>query len=297
MIRLALLRTLASLGALWVGVLASHANAAGCARDVARSSEISVPPSTERVANALWTYAANYSPVAWRVSVVDGRICAEPTLRAEDPPVGPRPAFKTEVDGFRGASRFARVDDGWLVGFNHGEFGAALYWFSLDGRRHYRMLEDQVDPQVIAFFPMGKDLGAIEGLDHLGLSTGSVIRIARNAAQGQWQVHTVARLPQTPYAVAVSKQGLALMVLSESLVTFDSQHGITTLNASMPWGGLYPNSAVLSPDEQTLYIGMRQYVGEFDLKTRQLRMLLPPGARLNRLSARVEQEIRATLSR
>jgi hypothetical protein len=29
----------------------------------------------------------------------------------------------------------AQVDDGWLVGFNHGEFGAALYWFSKDGNR------------------------------------------------------------------------------------------------------------------------------------------------------------------
>ena len=38
----------------------------------------------------------------------------------------------------------ARVDDGWLVGFNKGEFGAALYWFSADGKQNYKISDHQV---------------------------------------------------------------------------------------------------------------------------------------------------------
>lgn len=290
-----LLRTTASIAAVSTSALAFQAKASTCAHEVAQSSEIAVPAASDQIAHELWSYAANYSKLEWRVSVVDGRICADP--HKEGTLVGPRPAFKPEADGFRGASRFARVDDGWLVGFNHGEFGAALYWFSADGKRHYRMSENQVDPQVVDFFPLGRDLGAIEGLAHLGLADGSIIRITRGAAPGRWQVRTVVRLPTTPFAVAVPKQGPALMVLLDSIVSFDGQRKVEPLIANAPWSFLYPNSAVLSPDEQKLYIGMRQYVGEFDLKTRKLRMLLPTGAALNRLSPQDEQQIRASETR
>jgi hypothetical protein len=292
-----LLCAVASISALWAGVQASDARASSCAYDVGQSSEIGVPPSTERVPHALWSYAANYSSLEWRVSVADGHICADLVPDTERLRTGARPAFEPEADGFRGASQFARVNDGWLVGFNHGEFGAALYWFSKDGRRHYRMSAGRSDPQVVAFFPLGNDLGAIEGLAHLGLSKGSIIRIARTAAQDRWQVQTVVRLPAAPYAVAVPRSGPVLVVLWDCLVAFDGLRQVEPLLATAPWSGLYPNSAVLSPDEQKLYIGMRQYVGEFDLKTRQLRMLLPLGANLNRLSPQEEQQIRASESR
>lgn len=287
----------ALLGALWAATATSNAMASSCGLDMSQSQEISVPPAADRVAYALWSYAANYSRLEWQVSVVDGHICAQAIASDERRPAAARPAFEPEADGLRGASRFTRVDDGWLVGFNHGEFGAALYWFSLDGQQHYRMPENQIDKQVVEFFPLGKDLGAIEGLAHGFLSQGSIIRIVRPTPQSRWQVQTAVRLPAAPYAVAVPKRGPALVVLSDSLVEFDGQHGIGTLMADAPWAMLYARSAVLSPDEQTLYIGMRQYVGEFDLRTRKLRMLLPPGAELNRLSQQDERQIRASYSR
>lgn len=290
-----LLRGLASVAVLAASVLAPQVSTATCAHDVAQSSEVSAPPSSDKVSHALWSYAANYSQLEWRVSVVDGRICADP--HKEGTLVGPRPAFRPQADGFRGASRFARVDDGWLVGFNHGEFGAALYWFSADGKRHYRMSENQVDPQVVDFFPLGNGLGAIEGLAHMSMSRGSIIRIIRDTGQGRWRVETATRLRTAPYAIAVTKQGASLVVLSDSLVAFDGLQRTDVLAADVSWDGLYPNSAALSPDGKKLYIGMRQYVGEFDLPSRKLRFLLPAGAKLNRLSKEVERGIRAQYSR
>ncbi|MFG6485664.1 hypothetical protein ACG04R_03210 [Roseateles sp. BYS78W] len=285
------LRSIASIAALSACTLASPTSAQTCAHDVAQASEIDMPPPSDRVSHALWTYAANYSPQAWRVSLVDGRICADTYKRGDL--VGARPAFKAEADGFRGASRFARVADGWLVAFNHGEFGAALYWFSTDGTRHYRMSENQLDPQVVDFFALGDELGAIQGLNHMLVSRGSIIRIVRDTLQDRWRVDTAAQLPAAPYAIAVTKQGESLVVLSDSLVAFDGGRHVDVLAADMPWSGLYPTSAVLSPDEKKLYIGMRQFVGEFDLSTRTLRFLLPSGAMLNRLSKQQEEQIRA----
>lgn len=286
-----LLLGIASIAVVSASAFASQVSAATCAHDVAQAGEIGVPPSSDKVSHALWSYAANFSQLEWRVSVVDGRICADP--HKEGALVGPRPAFEPEADGFRSASRFARVDDGWLVGFNHGEFGAALYWFSTDGKRRYRMLENQIDPQVVDFFPLGNGLGAIEGLDHMSISRGSIIRIVRDAAQGRWRVETAARLPAAPYAIAVTKQGTTLVVISDSLVLFDGLRRTEVLAADVPWSGLYPNSAVISPDGKKLYVGMRQYVGEFNLQTRKLRFLLPAGAKLNRLSKDAERQVRA----
>ena len=65
---------------------------------------------------------------------------------------------------FVALSAFARVDDGWLIGFNHGEFGAALYWFSLDGNRNYKIS----DHQVVDFISTPDGFLAVEGLAHLG---------------------------------------------------------------------------------------------------------------------------------
>lgn len=291
------LRRIAFFAALWICTLAAAAGSAVCAYDVARSSAVAVPPKADRASLALWSYAANYSSLEWRVSTVDGRVCAKPIAANEHALTAERPAFVVDVDGFQDASKFARVDDGWLVGFNHGEFGAALYWFSLDGKRHHRMSENQIDPQVVDFFPLGAGWGAIEGLDHLTISQGSIVRIVRDAPRGQWRVQKLVSLPAAPYTIAVPRRGPVLVVLSDGLVAFDGVNRVDRLIADAPWEGLVPNSATLSPDERTLYIGMRQYVAEFDLRTRKLRMLLPPGATLHRLSRTEEQQIRAAYGR
>lgn len=243
-----------------------------------------------------WMYAANHADLEWQVHVDGGRVCARP-VTPDERIAAQRPDFVPEADEFRGASRFARVDDGWLVAFNHGEFGAALYWFSQDGSSHYRISENQIDHQIVEFFPTDKGWGAIEGLDHMGISEGSVVLVSRTAPQDRWQSQRTLRLPAAPYAIALPKQGPALVVVSNALVAINDLRRADVLLTDAPWAALYPNSVTLSPDERRLYIGMRQYVGEFDLHTRKLRMLLPPGAKLNQLPQDDEQRIRATYAR
>lgn len=272
-------------------LVSGHAHA-DCPHELTKAQHVPVPASSDKMARELWSHAANYSELEWQVYRDGNRLCARPD--ASDRQAGPlRPAFVPQADDFKGASRFARVDDGWLVGFNEGEFGAALYWFSEDGRRHYRISEHQ----VVQFFPTAKGWGAIEGLAHGGLSRGSVILVDRATPQGRWKARTALRLPEAPYAIAVPRSGPALAVLSDSLVAVTDLQRATPLLADAPWGGLYPNSAVLSADERLLYIGMRQYIGEFDLQRRTLRMLLPRGALLNKPSPEGERQIRANHGR
>ena len=142
------------------------------------------------------------------------------------------------------------------------------------------------------FFTLKDGIHAIEGLAHLGGSRGSVIRVARPRAGAHWQALTVVKLLSAPYAISLPKDGTLLITLSDSLVSVGPDRKIATLLADPPWGGFYPSSSILSPDGHLLYIGMRQFVGEFDLKTKKFRFLIPSKDFLNKLSKEEEETIR-----
>jgi hypothetical protein len=100
-------------------------------------------------------------------------------------------------------------------------------------------------------------------------------------------------LPFAPGAVSVKHDGTMLITLSDSLISVSPDHHLETLIAEAPWETLYPSSSVLSQDERHLYIGMRQFVGEVDLATNQLRLLIPTRQFLNKLPEDQERRIRA----
>lgn len=275
---------IASLLVLTLGVRAAEPE---YPRDITKWQEATVPPEKPQGPRMAWFYAANYSNLEWRVFTENGKPSAKNGQEA--PAKRPdQPKFTPKAGKFRGASAFAAVDDGWLVGFNQGEFGAALYWFSQDGKRNYKVS----DHQVVDFFSLPDGVYAIEGLAHMGYSGGSVIRIARPKAGAHLEATTVAKLPFAPYALSLRRDGTMLITLSDSLVSVGPDHKIHTLLTDAPWGGLYPNSSIISPDATKLYIGMRQFVGEFDLTTNKFRFLIPSNKFLNKLPKEDEERIR-----
>lgn len=281
-----LLRRLFLFVSLLTLALAADAVESSYPRDLMQWKEIGIPPNADQAARAIWDYAANYSRHEWRVYVEDGKVSARlvSPVRQEK---RERPPFTPKGFQFGRGDAFKRVDDGWLVGFNRGEFGASLYWFSADGNRNYKISEHQ----VVDFITLPGGVYAIEGLAHLGMSGGSVIRIAREPWHLQWTANPVTKLPFAPYAVAVRSDNSMLVTLSDALVSVDTNGDVVSLLDEVPWGGLYPNSSVLSSDGQKLFIGMRQFVGEFDIQARTLRLLVPSDAFLNKLPKDQERQI------
>jgi hypothetical protein len=255
--------------------------------DVPNWREIQVPPEGRDPERVVWDFAANYSRLSWHVYLDNGKPYAKLIEKPNDD-FSDREPFDAEADKFRGASHFEEVDDGWLVGFNHGEFGAALYWFDRDGTHHYKISNHQ----VVAFFALPDGIYAAEGLAHLGISCGSVIRIMRPRPAARWGASRVVRLPYAPRTVAVRQNGTVLMVLSDSLVSVSPDHRVSTLISDAPWDGLYPASSILLPDESHLFVGMRQFVAEIDLATHRLRLLVPSREFLNKLPDEMERRIR-----
>lgn len=257
-------------------------------RNLAEWQEVHLPTAADRDAREVWSYAANHAQCEWRVFTEGGQPQAQ--LTTESPAQREYcPRFALSLRQAPEEWSYTEVDDGWLAGYNAGEFGGALRWFSPDGKQSY----DISDHQVVAFFRLPDGLYAIDGLSHLCMSSGSIIRLTRPKSGARWQAVLVTGLPSTPCAISPQRDGATLVTLEHSLVSIGADWRIRTLLPTAPWGGwLYPNSSVLSPGEEHLYIGMRQFVGEFSLATGALRLLIPSAQFLNKLTAEEEEQIR-----
>src|SRR5262249_4106446 len=142
-------------------------------------------------------YAANYSRQEWAVGASAGRVTVGPdntrSNNTQDGPawieipfrLAPSPVGKPPktIPGKERAPRrrMVKVEDGYLLGQNAGEWGGDIWWFSPDGTKQYKVS----DHQPVQFFETKHGLLAVEGLAHMGISEGSVIRL-RRTAEGRW---------------------------------------------------------------------------------------------------------------
>lgn len=237
---------------------------------------------------------ANMSKREWRVRVEEGR------LRIESTSV-PLPA-RTDTPNFEiplpiqeqreppCTACIAQVDDGWLVGFNVGEWGGRLWWTDRNGRNAYPVeyagrCTDIADTGPLQWHEKPGDKGghvtnivsldrrndkvfAFEGLAHLGPSAGSLMRVQRD--DRGWQACMVRNIGGAPEAVVADGDDAWLATIAGglgperdgALVRVDvggrlqilAQPAFAALGA-----GLYANSMVKLSDG-TIYVGMRHFV-------------------------------------
>lgn len=200
-----------------------------------------------------------------RVKLVSGTDGRSSILPFKIKPGGP-------TDGMIGRRTAVKVEDGWLVGFDAGEFGRALWWFSPDGKKRYKISEIQ----VICFFSVEKDVLAVEGLAHMSHNHGKVDRIFRGA-NGRWQGETFVDLGHAPQVSVRDADGSIIVVTTNRLLRiFPASKKVEVMLDRMFWGGLYPNSMAITP-KGTIYVGMRRGVAKIEKKGSALgvRWLMP----------------------
>ncbi len=184
-------------------------------------------------------------------------------LQQENPPrlpfeIKPGPA----KEGLAGRRVTTKVDDGWLVGFDAGEFGAGLWWFSPDGRDRYKISDDH----VIEFFSVASSVIALTGMEHGGVSEGNVIRFSRNDEK-RWVTDRLMDLGERPHAAIKNADGTLLVATHTRLIKVDLlAKSIHVIVKEAFWEGMYPNSIATS-SSGTIFIGMRHGVARID-KTR-----------------------------
>jgi hypothetical protein len=197
---------------------------------------------------------ANYSRREWRVTAAGESVKVSPdTWGNHQDPLPPEINSRSVAVGSKSERHVIRVEDGWLVGLNAGEFGGALWWFGSDGKSSKRL----GDENVVGFAESSKGVLALAGLAHMDSDSGKVFRIT-DGESGNRKVEALADLGAAPRAFAVESQDSLLIVTTRGIVRVRSSGAVEQL-LTTNYGLLYPNSMTVSPSG-VVYIGMRHFI-------------------------------------
>ena len=195
----------------------------------------------------------------WVVSTAAGGIAVSAQSSADT--VDPLPFSVSRHRERLGARHVLPVDDGWLVGYDGGEFGGALWWFSGDGSRSYRAGPsgkplEAVSLPVQGFVRFAGRHLVFRGLDHLTLRAGAAFSIQKSG--GRWRLVLFAQLDGQALAWLVRDS--RLMVLTFSGIW--SVDGVGAVRPEVRFGEDWPWPTSLAADQSSLYVGLPRYVLE-----------------------------------
>lgn len=188
--------------------------------------------------------------------------------------------FRSYETKFEGARVTLRTPDGWVVGFNAGEWGGGLFWFNSDGTRHYQLkLDHPIDrwdaENVRELRSCGESVIAFQGLSHMGLDVGKVVKLSHHD-DGAWKAKLLANLGSSPQVCLQDREDSWIVITSKSIHRLDITGKLEDLGKSDFTRGLYPNSITRTPDG-TIYLGMRHFVARLipDGKGFRAELLVP----------------------
>jgi hypothetical protein len=164
------------------------------------------------------------------------------------------------AEGLAGEWFSVQVSDGWVIGFNKGEWGGALWWFSPDGKKRYKISGDQ----VVGFFKTDAGLLALEeGISYGTTSRGRIIRLTRDG-DGRWHSEPFVDLEGVPQTAVMGADGTLTVATHDRLLRVHvGTRKLDVLLRDAFWGGLYPRSMMVAPSG-TVYLGMRHGVARVD---------------------------------
>lgn len=198
---------------------------------------------------------ANYSKFEWRVSLDnkgDLQIRSD-GIRDHQDPLPPQIRSRNVAVGSKEDRHVIRVNDGWLVGMDIGEFGGGLWWFSDNGKRNKKLSSEN----VVGFAATSKGVLVFVGLSHMSLDNGNVLRFVEKTG-GDQKLEVLANLSSAPKAIATESPDVVIVLTGDGLVRVTSSGEIANL-FNTEYGLLYPNSMTLS-SSGVIHIGMRHFL-------------------------------------
>ena len=175
-------------------------------------------------------------------------------------------ADTTKAHSWRGFQTVKKVDNGYLVGFNKGEFGGSLHWFSEKGDSSYQISRVNVD----YIFEYKKKIYMANGLFHMGTDRGVINEM--RFTNSKWKVEEGIELPSKSNIIMPYKDRL-LIITTKTVLFFDGTNNFDFVKKDGFWDVLYPQSAVILNDD--LFVGMRGGVYKLNLTTKKEEWLIP----------------------
>jgi hypothetical protein len=153
-----------------------------------------------------------------------------------------------------GRTTVVEAGDGWLVGFNAGEFGGGLWWANADGSQ----TKPLTGKNVQAIVPRGKDVLVLTGLAHLSMDEGTIY--SYDPAIGKTgDFVRIADVGSAPTAATLLDDGTLLFSTHTGVLKLSTDNSISKLYNDENMSLLYPNS-IVTDQTGTIFVGMRFYV-------------------------------------
>jgi hypothetical protein len=243
----------------WISlVVLGTSLASGCSAQVTElpAGWVETHPPAQQIHDGNGLACANYSRHEWKVTLSpSGLQVRDDADRSRQTSLLP-PHFVLGKET-RGRAVTIRTSDGWLVGFDAGEFGGGLWWSSEDGSAQKRLLEENVHALIAQ---NGIPL-VLTGLAHMGGESGTIYAYHAGKAEGSGILQQVADLGSSPGAASLSEDGTLFVVTQKNIVRFGKANKLEPLYASGAFAALYPNSIVTRKDGR-IFVGMRFYILE-----------------------------------
>ena len=181
-----------------------------------------------------------------------------PIVSAKQHDGHPLPSGFSPLDNPGRPSAVQQRDAGVLLGFDRGEWGGSLRWYSRKGALERRLLDDN----VVAILPAFEQFLVLTYFGH-----GSRPRVVEvREVAGRFELGRTIDLPAKPSAGAIDSQGDVLIVTGKGLFKVTRHLQVEAL-LETNWWMFHPGALALGRDS-TAYVGMRGAVVEVQLSTR-----------------------------
>lgn len=208
---------------------------------------VNAPSSKD--APALWQ-CAKYGR-SWVVSKNQDAIAIEElNIDKQNPvPVPRQLKLSKEMIGRRS---MLHTGDGWLIGFDAGEFGGGLWWFSNDGSEAKKLLEQNVH----SIYETPDGVFVLAGLAHLGIDNGEIDQFTNKPEKVSLKYK--ASLGGSPEASALGPEGQIIIATMGSVLLVDHAGKVHELYRSGE-NLTYPTSVVVKANGD-IFVAMRFFV-------------------------------------
>ncbi len=190
-------------------------------------------------------FSVNYSPCTWSVSIDGSTVRATPHEKPK--PIVP-PGFVLP-ETWAPPRVAVQARSGFLLGFNKGEWGGALLFYSHDGR----LQETLIDDNIVGILPTPSGFVVLAGLSHLGLDGGSATELTYTG--DSLRIGRSVELGTAPCAMLAEPDGAILIAATRGLLRLTQDLRIELLIATR-WGMYHPTSVAID-GSGTAYVGMR----------------------------------------
>lgn len=156
-----------------------------------------------------------------------------------------------------------KLPNGKLIGENHGEWGGKLSFQPTDTTQ--KAIEI-TSGNIKFIFNFKNKIYFIEGLAHLGMSTGAIYEI--ETKNDSFSFNKILDFEDAPEAFAIYQDKLLIATYSNFFVIKDFKKELIFKDTF--WNGLYPNSIAVF-DDKNVFLGIRSGIVKLDLTTKTLK--------------------------